>query len=141
MGEEDHPHALRPVHSWFDLAVDRVENLKNLARGLKKNAIAQDFINFKVEERSAKLAGLIVRELVETHGEQTKMRRNVSWLSRLGYEDRAREAYLEARGDLIHKRSRYVRSPCNWLVRQKQASKHASQRRRKEKEPRGQYPS
>lgn len=92
----------------FDLAVDRVENLKNLARGLKKNIIAQDFINFKVEERSAKLAGLIVRELIDTHSEQTKTKRNVGWLSRLGYEDRAREAYLEARGNLIQKRSRYV---------------------------------
>lgn len=92
----------------FDLAVDRVENLKNLARGLKKNVIAQDFINFKTEERSARLGGLIVRELIDTHSEQSKTRRNVSWLSRLGYEDRAREAYLEARSDLIQRRSRYV---------------------------------
>ncbi|KAI1153222.1 exocyst complex component EXO84 [Nemania diffusa] len=90
----------------FDLAVDRVEKLKNLARGLKNNAIAQDFINFKVEERSTKLAGLIVRELVDTHDKSQKTRRNVSWLNRLGFEDRAREAYLEARSDLIQKRCR-----------------------------------
>ena len=82
--------------------------MKNLARGLKKNVIAQDFINFKTEERSARLGGLIVRELIDTHSEQSKTRRNVSWLSRLGYEDRAREAYLEARSDLIQRRSRYV---------------------------------
>jgi len=92
----------------FDVAVDRVEKLKNLARGLKNNAIAQDFINFKVEERSFKLAGFIVRELVEAHDKQTKTRRNVSWLNRLGFEDRAREAYLEARTDLIQKRCRLV---------------------------------
>lgn len=91
----------------FDLAVNRVEKLKNLARGLKNNAIAQDFINFKVEERSSKLAGFIVRELVETHDKPQKTRRNVSWLNRLGFEDRAREAYLEARGTLIQKRCRY----------------------------------
>ncbi|RYP55675.1 hypothetical protein DL769_010068 [Monosporascus sp. CRB-8-3] len=90
----------------FDLAVDRVESLENLARGLKNNVIAQDFINFKVEERSTKLAGLIVRELIDTHSEQSKTKRNVGWLTRLGFEDRAREAYLEARGDLIQKRSR-----------------------------------
>lgn len=90
----------------FDMAVDRVEKLKNLARGLKNNAIAQDFINFKVEERSAKLAGFIVRELVEAHDKSQKTRRNVSWLNRLGFEDRAREAYLEARSDLIQKRCR-----------------------------------
>ncbi|KAI1185048.1 serine/threonine-protein phosphatase pp2a catalytic subunit [Nemania serpens] len=90
----------------FDLAVDRVEKLKNLARGLKNNAIAQDFINFKVEERSSKLAGFIVRELVEAHDKSQKTRRNVGWLNRLGFEDRAREAYLEARSDLIQKRCR-----------------------------------
>ncbi|RYP22314.1 hypothetical protein DL767_009071 [Monosporascus sp. MG133] len=90
----------------FDLAVDRVESLESLARGLKNNVIAQDFINFKVEERSTKLAGLIVRELIDTHSEQSKTKRNVGWLTRLGFEDRAREAYLEARGDLIQKRSR-----------------------------------
>ncbi|KAI1329732.1 serine/threonine-protein phosphatase pp2a catalytic subunit [Xylariaceae sp. FL0255] len=65
-----------------DLAVERVEKLKSLARGLKNNAIAQDFIDFKVEERSSKLAAL------------TKTRRN------------AREVYLEARSDLIQKRCR-----------------------------------
>ncbi|KAI1755620.1 exocyst complex component EXO84 [Xylaria castorea] len=90
----------------FDLAVNRVEKLKNLARGLKNNAIAQDFINFKVEERSSKLAGFIVRELVQTHDKPQKTRRNVSWLNKLGFEDRAREAYLEARGTLIQKRCR-----------------------------------
>ncbi|KAI2635107.1 exocyst complex component EXO84 [Xylaria nigripes] len=90
----------------FDMAVDRVEKLKNLARGLKNNAIAQNFIDFKVEERSAKLAGFIVRELVDTHDKQQKTRRNVGWLNRLGFEDRARGAYLEARGNLIQKRCR-----------------------------------
>jgi len=95
----------------FDLAVDRVDKLKSLARGLKNNVIAQDFINFKVQERCSKLSGLITRELVETHGERSKTKRNVDWLSRLGFEDRARESYLEARSTLIQKRSRYVTSP------------------------------
>ncbi|KAI1076787.1 serine/threonine-protein phosphatase pp2a catalytic subunit [Whalleya microplaca] len=90
----------------FDLSVDRVEKMKNLARGLKNNVIAQDFINFKVEERCSKLAGLITRELVDTHGENSKTKRNVSWLNRLGFEDRAREAYLEARANLVQKRTR-----------------------------------
>ncbi|ORY65060.1 exocyst complex component EXO84 [Pseudomassariella vexata] len=90
----------------FELAVGKVEKLKSLARGLKNNAIAQDFINFKVEERSAKLAGLITRDLVDNHSQSQKTKRNVGWLTRLGFEDRAREAYLEARGDLVKKRSR-----------------------------------
>ncbi|GKT47278.1 exocyst complex component exo84 [Colletotrichum spaethianum] len=90
----------------FEPAVGRVEKLKTLARGLKNNAVAQDFISFKVEERCAKLAGMIIRELETTHTAPTKNKRNISWLARLGYEDRAREAYLLARHNIIQKRSR-----------------------------------
>jgi hypothetical protein len=87
-------------------AVARIEKLKGLAYGLKNNVIAQDFISFKVDERRAKLASLIVRELVSTHNQQRRTKQNVSWLARLGFEDRAREAYLEARTETIQKRSR-----------------------------------
>ncbi|KAM0342842.1 hypothetical protein ACHAPU_009206 [Fusarium lateritium] len=90
----------------FEDAVVRVEKLKAIARGLKNHAIAQDFINFKVNERCAKLAGMIVRELELTHDNNTKTRRNVSWLTRLGFEDTARESYLAARSGVIHKRAR-----------------------------------
>jgi hypothetical protein len=38
----------------------------------------------------------------------SKTKRNVTWLARLGFEDRAREAYLEARSNTIQKRSRYA---------------------------------
>lgn len=90
----------------FEPAVARIEKLKGLARGLKNNAVAQDFINFKVEERCARLAGMVVRQLEMTHNEQSKTRRHVSWLTRLGFEDKARESYLLGRSDTIHKRSR-----------------------------------
>ncbi|KAM7200063.1 exocyst complex component EXO84 [Naviculisporaceae sp. PSN 640] len=87
-------------------AVARIEKLKSLAHSLKNNAMAQDFISFKVEERCARLAALIVRELVSSHDQQRKTRLNVSWLTRLGFEDRAREAYLDARSEIIQKRTR-----------------------------------
>ncbi|KAJ4421197.1 exocyst complex component exo84 [Neurospora sp. IMI 360204] len=87
-------------------AVARIEMLKNLASGLKNNMIAQDFISFKVDERCARLATLVVRELMNSHNDQKKTKRNVTWLVRLGFEDRAREAYLEARSEVIQKRSR-----------------------------------
>ena len=90
----------------FEPAVARVEKMKGLARGLRNNAVAQDFINFKVEERCGRLAGLITRELESRHNERTKMKRNVGWLTKLGFEDGAREAYLAARSDTIQKRSR-----------------------------------
>jgi exocyst complex component 8 len=92
----------------FDAAVIRVEKLNSLAKGLKSNIVAQDFISFKADERATRLAGLITRELVDTHNELKKTKRNVTWLARLGFEDRAREAYLEARSNTIQKRSRYL---------------------------------
>lgn len=97
----------------FDAAVVRVEKLNALAKGLKSNVVAQDFISFKADERATKLAALITRELVDTHNEIKKTKRNVNWLARLGFEDRAREAYLEARGNIIHKRSRLVAVSCH----------------------------
>lgn len=90
----------------FEPAVARVEKLKGLAKSLKNNAVAQDFITFKVEERSQKLAAVITRNLIDTHSGQRKVKQNVDWLTRLGFEDRAREAYLEARSAIIQKRSR-----------------------------------
>ncbi|KAG6039821.1 exocyst complex component exo84 [Claviceps citrina] len=90
----------------FEPAVVGVEELKGLARGLRSNLVAQDFINFKVEERAARLASIIIRELESTHNAQSKCKERVGWLTRLGFEDRAREAYLAARTEIIHKRAR-----------------------------------
>lgn len=92
-------------------AVARVEKLKGLARSLRSNMVAQDFIDFKVEERGTRLAGVILRDLETTHSQQLKTKQNVGWLTRLGFEDGAREAYLAARSAMILKRARFVRGP------------------------------
>lgn len=89
-------------------AVERIQKLRSLAQSLRSNVIAQDFISFKVDERCTKLSTLVLRELVLTHNDQKKTIRNVNWLDRLGFQDRAREAYLKARSDIIQKRCRYV---------------------------------
>ncbi|KAM3471650.1 hypothetical protein MY5147_005715 [Beauveria neobassiana] len=93
----------------FEPAVARVEKLKSLSKGLKSNAVAQDFISFKVDERCNRLGDIVIRELEATHNERMKTKQNISWLTRLGYHDRAREAYLDARSATIHKRSRLVK--------------------------------
>ncbi|KAI9373361.1 Cullin repeat-like-containing domain protein [Aspergillus egyptiacus] len=90
----------------FEEAVSNVERLRKLVRGLKGNAIAQDMINGKLDERSAKLAGALSRALVDTHSFPVRTKTNVTWLTRLGFEDQAREAYLKARSDIISKRIR-----------------------------------
>ncbi|KAI9836394.1 MAG: hypothetical protein M1819_001424 [Sarea resinae] len=90
----------------FEEAVAKVETLKKLVKGLKGNAMAQELIAFKADERAGKLAAMIIRELVDAHSYPNATQRHVGWLTRLGYEDQAREAYLDARSSLIRKRIR-----------------------------------
>ncbi|KAJ9305226.1 hypothetical protein DTO217A2_5277 [Paecilomyces variotii] len=90
----------------FEEAVSSIERLRKLARGLKGNTVAQDAINMKLDERVTKLAGIISRALVNKHSFLNATKTNVSWLTRLGLEDRAREAYLRARSEIITKRVR-----------------------------------
>ncbi|PYH89113.1 hypothetical protein BO71DRAFT_390286 [Aspergillus ellipticus CBS 707.79] len=90
----------------FEEAVANIERLRKLAKGLKGNTVAQDVINAKVDERAAKLAELLLRILVDTNSFPVATKNRVSWLTRLGFEDQAREAYLKARTDVISKRIR-----------------------------------
>ncbi|KIV93804.1 hypothetical protein PV10_04993 [Exophiala mesophila] len=90
----------------FDSAVEKVEKLRTVARGLKNNSIAQELIAVKVDERAAKLATTLCRELVETPSYMEATKRTADYLIRLGYEDRARETYLQARSETLTKRAR-----------------------------------
>jgi hypothetical protein len=97
----------------FEEAVARLEKLRRIAKGIKGNSIAQNIVTLKLNERASKLEAVISRYLKETHAWITSTLRNVNWLVRLGFEDRAREAYLEARSEIIKKRVRYVVHPSN----------------------------
>ena len=92
----------------FNNAVDRLERLRRLAQGARSNVYVQDLILAKIDERAAKLAGTIIRQLVETPSFLHVTQRNVTWLTKLGFEDRAREAYLKARSLIVEKRTRYA---------------------------------
>jgi exocyst complex component 8 len=90
----------------FDEAVEKVEKLRKIAKSLKSNSIAQELVSVKIDERAAKLASILCRELVETPSFVEATKRKVSWLVRMGFEDRARDAYLSARSDVLAKRAR-----------------------------------
>ena len=94
----------------FEEAVSSIERLRKLAKGSKGNPLAQDVINAKADDRATKLAGVLSRNLVDTHSFLNKAKTNVSWLTRLGFEDQARESYLKTRSEIISKRIRYVLS-------------------------------
>lgn len=92
----------------FDDAVVKVEKLKDLAKNIRSNEMAKTVVTFKVNERAARLANTLVKQLVENNNWISSVRQHVGWVVRLGFEDKAREAYLEARGNLIKMRSRFV---------------------------------
>jgi hypothetical protein len=98
----------------FESAVKKVEKLKALSKSIRGNAMAQSLVTYKVNERATKLANMLIKQLVSTNNWISSVKQHVTWITRLGFEDRAREAYLEARGNLIKSRSRYVPlpSPC-----------------------------
>lgn len=111
-------HTLRWVESQIDeldidialqhsqVAVDKLEKLQQICRNIKENGIAKEVITLKVDERAAKLATSLCRELVETPAYAEATKRTTSYLIRLGFEDRARAAYLSARSDTLTKRQR-----------------------------------
>jgi hypothetical protein len=90
----------------FEASVHSIERLRKLAKGLKGNALAQDVINAKVDGRATRLAGILSRALVDKHSFPAATKTHVSWLTRLGFEDQARETYLKARSDVIAQRIR-----------------------------------
>ncbi|KAI9705511.1 MAG: exocyst complex component exo84 [Candelina mexicana] len=87
-------------------SVAMVEKFRKIAKGLKGNSVAQDLITLKIDERAGRLAGLLTRQLVDTHSFLNATQTHVGRLVRLGFQDRAREAYLEARTSVIAKRAR-----------------------------------
>ncbi|KAL1587887.1 hypothetical protein WHR41_03244 [Cladosporium halotolerans] len=92
----------------FEEAVSKVEKLRKLGRSIKGNAIAQDIIMSKVNERASRLASSIARQLSQTSGGAEKTRENVHWLLRLGFEELARSRYLEARTETLRLRTRQL---------------------------------
>ncbi|KGO37610.1 Vacuolar protein sorting-associated protein 51 [Penicillium expansum] len=66
----------------FEASVFSIERLRKLAKGLKGNTIAQDVINFKVDGRATRLAGILSRALVDKHSFPVATKTHVTWLTR-----------------------------------------------------------
>lgn len=100
------------AHRQFEEAVGSVEKMRQLATTLgKNNALVAELINFKLDERAARLAATITTDLTENPAKKSAVKANVQWLIRLDFEDRAREAFLEAKAAVIRKRTRYHSPP------------------------------
>lgn len=92
----------------FEQSVQSIEKMRKLAKSLKSNPVAQEVINSKVDERAVRLAGVVCRQLVDTHSFAQATKVNIDWLVRLGFEEVAKEKFLGARGEMISQRARYV---------------------------------
>ncbi|KAF1817178.1 hypothetical protein P152DRAFT_463435 [Eremomyces bilateralis CBS 781.70] len=90
----------------FEESVEGLEKLRRLAKGIKGHAIAAERVGAAVEARAAKLGAVLVRRLIERHSWENTTKETAAWLGRIGWEDRAREAYLGVRSETIRKRAR-----------------------------------
>ncbi|KAH6614131.1 Cullin repeat-like-containing domain protein [Boeremia exigua] len=90
----------------FSAAVAKVEKLKALSQNMRGNEMAKTIVTFKVNERAARLAAVLVRQLADGNAWNGPVTQHVTWVIRLGFEDRAREAYLDARSAMIRTRAR-----------------------------------
>lgn len=100
---------MRIAHRRFEAAVKLIESLRLLATQLSKNnLLAADLVGIKLDERAQRLATLITTDLVSNIARKSVVKDTVTWLTRLGYEDRARETLLSAKSDVIRKRTRQV---------------------------------
>ncbi|KAL9000100.1 MAG: hypothetical protein Q9169_001175 [Polycauliona sp. 2 TL-2023] len=90
----------------FEDAVRLIEKLKKIVSGLKGNAIVQDLITTKIDGRANTLADVVVKRLTDTHSFSNATQTNISWLVRLGFDDKARESFLTARSETLTKRAR-----------------------------------
>ncbi|KAF3177893.1 exocyst complex component exo84 [Orbilia oligospora] len=94
----------------FEDAVGRLEFLRGIAmKHAKSNTVASEFITFRVDERALRLSAQITADLREYASWKTYVKKNADWLVRLEFEDRAREALLDARSATMKLRTRQVR--------------------------------
>ena len=90
----------------FEGAVTRVDLLRRIAKSNKANLAVQDLADGKVQDRAAKLARAVMRQMGDASSFLASMQQHVAWLSKLGFETSASEAYLEARSNIIKVRTR-----------------------------------
>ena len=90
----------------FDEAVRRIEQLRRVAKTNKSQPRVQELVDDKVHDQAARLSKLLIKQLVDTNSWATSTKGHVAMLTKLGFEARASEAYLEARSNVIRTRIR-----------------------------------
>jgi len=90
----------------FDEAVARVETLQQIAQTNKSNSVIQTLFNGRVTERTALLVEALIRQMADTSSFASTTQQYATWLTKLGFERRASEAYLEARDAVVKTRTR-----------------------------------
>lgn len=89
----------------FDEAVARVETLQKISETNKSNTIVQTLFNGRVTEKTALLAEALIRQMTDTSSFATTTLNHAVWLTKLGFERRASEAYLDARTAVVKARA------------------------------------
>ena len=106
----------------FERAVQHVEKLQGVAKGLKSNAVAQKTMVTRIDDRATKnrrynhviahdfinglpSIDLVVKRLLSSSQHLTYTQSNIAWLVRLGFDEKARETYLSSRSTTVSQRN------------------------------------
>jgi hypothetical protein len=91
----------------FASSVDSVTNLRAIALlpANANNSACKDLVDVRVAARAAKLAKLLLKQLIEKSSFASASTELVGWLQRLGFEKQAAGTYLSARGDVVRERA------------------------------------
>ncbi|KAG4304056.1 hypothetical protein PORY_002579 [Pneumocystis oryctolagi] len=97
------------AHRLFEDAAKSIEkDIKITIESFKERSIATELIVLKLEERSLRLVDIICDELYKMSSYKDVVKKNVHYLLRLGYEDRAKNSFLTSRSNLIKRRTRQL---------------------------------
>lgn len=98
------------AHRKFESAVAAIGKLRSLVQPLaKSNPFASTLVDLKIDDRASRLASVIVSNLTARSAHKPAIKASTLWLVKLGFEDLAREAFLDARSTVIKHRTRQVR--------------------------------
>ncbi|KAG5439291.1 hypothetical protein PCANB_001590 [Pneumocystis canis] len=97
------------AHRLFEDATRNIEkDIKMTIENFKEESIATELIVLKLEERSSKLVDIICNELYKMSSYKNIVKKNVHYLLRLGYENRAKKSFLTSRSNLIKQKTRQL---------------------------------
>ncbi|POY72542.1 hypothetical protein BMF94_4368 [Rhodotorula taiwanensis] len=93
----------------FETAVALVERGKSILPQISAHSQISHLFRTKLDDRTEDLVTVLLNDLANPAVRKSGVVRTTNWLLRLGLGERAREAFLSARGTLVKRRTRQIK--------------------------------